>query len=101
MPGMDFSAEKSGRMMKTVKVIKIASFNANSIRARLGTVIDWLKKESPDVLCLQETKVLDDDFPGKAFEDMHYHSAFRGEKSYNGVAMVSKKPLEDVRIGIR
>jgi exodeoxyribonuclease-3 len=79
--------------------MKIASFNANSIRARLEMVLDWLRKESPDVLCLQETKVPDKDFPKKAFEDMHYHTVFRGEKSYNGVAIVSKKPLEHVKIG--
>jgi exodeoxyribonuclease III len=85
--------------MKTVKVIKIASFNANSIRARLELVLDWLRKESPDVLCLQETKVPDKDFPQKAFEDIHYHAVFRGEKSYNGVAIVSKNSPDDVRIG--
>ncbi len=79
--------------------MKIASFNVNSIRARLKTVLDWLRKESPDVLCLQETKVPDKDFPEKAFEDMSYHSFFRGEKTYNGVAIVSKKPIKDVRIG--
>ena len=85
--------------MKTGKVIKIATFNTNSIRARLDIVLAWLRKESPDVLCLQETKVPDKDFPQQAFEDMHYHPVFRGEKSYNGVAIVSKKPAEDVRIG--
>jgi exodeoxyribonuclease-3 len=84
---------------KTVRIMKIATFNANSIRARLELVLDWLRKESPDLLCLQETKVPDKDFPQKAFEDMHYHPVFRGEKSYNGVAIVSKKPLEDVKIG--
>jgi exodeoxyribonuclease-3 len=79
--------------------MKVASFNANSIRARLTMVLDWMRKESPDVLCLQETKVPDNDFPQKAFEEMHYHSVFRGEKSYNGVAVVSKKKAVDVRIG--
>jgi exodeoxyribonuclease-3 len=79
--------------------MKIASFNVNSIRARLDILREWLRKESPDVLCLQETKVPDRDFPKQAFEDMQYHVVFRGEKSYNGVAIVSKKPLEDVRIG--
>ncbi len=79
--------------------MKIASFNANSIRARVDIVLDWLQKESADVLCLQETKIPDDDFPKKAFENMHYHPVFRSEKSYDGVAIVSKTPLEDVRIG--
>lgn len=79
--------------------MKVVSFNVNSIRARLKIVLDCLEKESPDVLCLQETKVLDKDFPGKAFEDMDYYSVFRGEKSYNGVAILSKTPVEDVKIG--
>lgn len=79
--------------------MKVASFNVNSIRARMKIVLDRLEKESPDVLCLQETKVLDKDFPGKAFEDMDYYSVFRGEKSYNGVAILSKTPVEEVKIG--
>lgn len=79
--------------------MKVASFNVNSIRARMKIVLDCLEKESPDVLCLQETKVLDKDFPCKAFEDMDYYSVFRGEKSYNGVAILSKTPAEDVKIG--
>jgi exodeoxyribonuclease-3 len=81
------------------RTLKLASFNVNSIRARLGIVTDWLKKESPDVLCLQETKVPDSEFPEKAFARLGYHSAYRGEKGYNGVAILSKAPLEDVRIG--
>ena len=79
--------------------MKVASFNVNSIRARLNIVLDWLRKESPDVLCLQETKVTDVDFPETAFKDMNYHAVFRGEKSYNGVAILSKIPLENVRVG--
>ena len=79
--------------------MKVASFNVNSLRARLSLVLDWMKRESPDVLCLQETKVPDKDFPEKAFGDLHYHAAFRGEKSYNGVALISKKQLKDVKIG--
>lgn len=79
--------------------MKVASFNVNSIRARLKIVLDWLQKESPDVLCLQETKVTDAEFPQAAFEDIHYHAVFRGEKSYNGVAILSKIPLKNVRMG--
>ena len=79
--------------------MKVASFNVNSIRARLEIVIDWLKKESPDVLCLQETKIADKDFPQKAFDVINYHSVFHGEKSYNGVAILSLYPLEKVRVG--
>ena len=80
-------------------LLKIASFNVNSIRARLEIVLEWLKKESPDVLCVQETKVVDNDFPRQAFDDINYRTVFRGEKSYNGVAVLSKWPMENVQIG--
>lgn len=79
--------------------MKIASFNVNSVRARLEIVLEWLNKESPDVLCVQETKVIDPDFPRQAFADINYNAVFRGEKSYNGVALFSRFPIEDVRIG--
>jgi exodeoxyribonuclease-3 len=79
--------------------VKVASFNANSIRARLHIVIDWLKKESPHVLCLQETKVIDAEFPEEAFRDLNYKTVYRGEKSYNGVAIVSRMPVRNVRRG--
>ncbi len=79
--------------------MKVASFNVNSIRARLQIVLDWLEKESPDILCLQETKVPDGKFPQSAFDEINYFSVFHGEKSYNGVAILSKMPLENVRIG--
>ena len=79
--------------------MKIASFNVNSIRARLGILLDWLAKESPDVLCVQETKVVDTDFPQSAFQDVHYNVVFRGEKGYNGVAIFSKAVMQHVRFG--
>lgn len=79
--------------------MKVASFNVNSIRARLNILLDWVRKESPDVLCLQETKVPDADFPQTAFEEMNYHAVFRGEKSYNGVAILSKVPMKNVTVG--
>ncbi len=79
--------------------MKVASFNVNSIRARLKIVLDWIEKESPDILCLQETKVPDDKFPQTAFDGINYFSIFRGEKSYNGVAILSKTPMENVYIG--
>jgi len=77
--------------------MKFATFNTNSIRARLPIIMDWLAHESPDILCVQETKVQDQDFPVKAFDDAGYKVAFNGQKSYNGVAIVSKKPATDVR----
>jgi exodeoxyribonuclease-3 len=79
--------------------MKVASFNVNSIRARHGIVIEWMEKNSPDVLCLQETKVEDADFPKNAFEEIDYHCVYRGEKSYNGVAILSKAPPKDVMAG--
>jgi exodeoxyribonuclease-3 len=79
--------------------MKIASFNANGIRARLPIVLEWLEKESPDVLCVQETKVQDSDFPQALFEDTGYHCSFKGQKGYNGVAVLSKTVPETVGSG--
>jgi exodeoxyribonuclease-3 len=79
--------------------MKIASFNTNGIRARLSVVKSWLGRESPDVLCIQETKVQDDDFPKHAFEDISYHCTFRGQKSFNGVAILSRTPPAKVCFG--
>jgi len=79
--------------------LRVATFNANSIRARLPIVIDWLRRHSPDVLCVQETKVIDEMFPRAPFEEIGYRVACRGEKSYNGVAMVTKGEPEDLAFG--
>jgi exodeoxyribonuclease-3 len=76
--------------------LKIATFNCNSVRSRLPIVLDWLAKESPDLLALQETKVTDDQFPRELFEHAGWHLSVRGQKAYNGVAFVTKKPLQDV-----
>jgi exodeoxyribonuclease-3 len=76
--------------------MKIATFNANSIRARLKIIIDWLAKESPDILCIQETKVQDHDFPSEIFESKGYSCAFRGQKSYNGVAVLSLHKFDKI-----
>jgi exodeoxyribonuclease-3 len=76
-------------------MFKIATFNANSIRARLPIVIPWLEENAPDVLAIQETKVQDKDFPSADFEAAGWHVIFKGEKSYNGVAIVSRpEPME-------
>lgn len=69
--------------------MKIATYNVNSIRRRLPLVLEWLALNKPDVLCLQETKVRDEEFPAKEFQDAGYHASFRGMKSYNGVATLS------------
>ena len=79
--------------------MKVASWNVNSVRTRLQQVTDWLEKNPVDVLCLQETKVVDEDFPEAAFTDINYSAYFYGQKSYNGVALLSKEPLEDVQMG--
>jgi exodeoxyribonuclease-3 len=79
--------------------MRIASWNVNSVRTRLEQVTAWLAHEQPDVLCLQETKVADDLFPRDAFEALGYQLALSGQKAYNGVAIASRLPLEDVQVG--
>ncbi len=79
--------------------MKIATFNANGIRARLPLILEWLAKESPDVLCVQETKVQDADFPSQPLEASGFHCSFRGQKSYNGVAVLSQSSPEEVAFG--
>ncbi len=80
--------------------MQIATWNVNSVRMRLEQVTAWLVQSRPDVLCLQETKVEDARFPAEAFEALGYAAAFSGQKAYNGVAILSLLPLEDVRIGL-
>ena len=79
--------------------MRIASWNVNSVRTRLDQVLAWLEQAQPDVLCLQETKVADELFPHAAFEGLGYSCAISGQKAYNGVALVSRLPMEDVQIG--
>ncbi len=76
--------------------MKIATWNVNSLRVRLPHVLDWLRANEPDVLCIQETKLKDEDFPAGEFEALGYHSMFSGQKTYNGVAVVSRSPAADV-----
>ncbi len=80
--------------------MKVATFNTNSIRARLPIIRDWLERERPDVLCVQETKVQDKDFPVGPFEEAGYHVIFKGQKSYNGVAIISKLPPGETRMNL-
>ncbi len=79
--------------------MQIATWNVNSVRTRLDQVLAWLQQERPEVLCLQETKVTDELFPLEAFEGLGYATAISGQKAYNGVAILSRLPLEDVQIG--
>jgi len=80
--------------------MKVASFNVNSIRVRLPIILAWLQKNQPDVLSVQETKVQDDDFPQEAFREIGYRCTFRGQKSYNGVAIISNREIERVEFGL-
>jgi exodeoxyribonuclease-3 len=80
--------------------MKIASWNVNSVNARLETVLRWFEAERPDVACLQEIKCVDEKFPREAFERLGYNVAVHGQKTYNGVALLSRTPLEDVRRGL-
>ncbi len=76
--------------------MKIASWNVNSLKVRLPQVLDWLAEHEPDVLALQETKLTDDNFPAEAFRDAGWQVVFSGQKTYNGVALVSRHPIGDV-----
>lgn len=80
--------------------MKIASWNVNSLKVRLPHLLDWLQTAAPDVICLQETKQTDDVFPVEALRAAGYESAYAGQKTYNGVAILSRWPLADVQIGI-
>lgn len=79
--------------------MQIATWNVNSIRTRLTHVTDWLTANPVDVLCLQETKVVDKDFPLEPLEALGYHGHISGQKAYNGVAILSREPLESLSSG--
>jgi exodeoxyribonuclease-3 len=76
--------------------MKIATFNINGIKARTQALLDWLAEAQPDVACLQEIKSVDEGFPREPFEALGYHVETHGMKAFNGVAILSKLPLEDV-----
>jgi exodeoxyribonuclease-3 len=80
--------------------LQIATWNVNSVKTRLDLLLRWLDEAKPDVVCLQEIKCVDDAFPRSAIEDLGYHVAVHGQKSYNGVALLSRTPLEDVVTGL-
>lgn len=80
--------------------MKIATWNVNSIKVRKDVVLSWLKSAAPDVVCLQELKVMDENFPAGDFEELGYNCAVHGQKTYNGVALLSKRKLEDIRTGL-
>ncbi len=79
--------------------MKLATWNVNSIRARQGRLLDWLQRVQPDVVCLQEIKVADDAFPYEVFQAAGYHAAVFGQKTYNGVAILSRSEPANVERG--
>ena len=80
--------------------MKIASFNINGVKARLPALLDWLRTSAPDVAVLQEIKSVDEAFPRGEIEDLGYNLETHGQKGFNGVAILSKTPLEDVTRGL-
>ena len=79
--------------------MRIATWNVNSVRARLPRILPWLEEHAPEVVCLQETKCEDDHFPGEPLEELGYDIAVHGQRTYNGVAILSKSSIEDVHRG--
>ncbi|GAB4071831.1 exodeoxyribonuclease III [Ancylobacter sonchi] len=80
--------------------MRIATWNVNSVRLRLDNTLAWLAERQPDVVCLQEIKCQDDQFPREAFEAAGYNVAVHGQKSYNGVAVLSRLPFDEVTTGL-
>jgi exodeoxyribonuclease-3 len=79
--------------------MRIATWNVNSLRARIERVVPWLERQQPDLLCIQELKVADEGFPRAAFEEKGWRVEVFGQKNWNGVALVSREPVEDVARG--
>lgn len=77
--------------------MKVATWNVNSINVRMPQLVGWLEANDIDVVCFQETKTVDENFPIAALKELGYDAAFMGQKSYNGVAIISKFPIEDVQ----
>ncbi|MFH1084996.1 MAG: exodeoxyribonuclease III, partial [Chloroflexota bacterium] len=82
------------------QLLRVATFNANSIRSRLDQILAWLGAQTPDVLCIQETKVQDPDFPAQAIQATGYHVVFRGQKAHAGVALIAREPPQEVCYGL-
>src|SRR5690349_6675661 len=80
--------------------MKIISWNINSLRKRQERLLQWLRETTPDVVCLQETKCTDEQFPAAALRDAGYAAVFHGQKSYNGVAIIAREEPHDVHIGL-
>src|SRR5690349_21108830 len=78
--------------------MRIATWNINGVKARLEGAVTWLKETSPDVACFQEIKSVNEAFPSQVFEDLGYNVAIHGQKGFNGVAIVSKRPFDEVAV---
>src|SRR4051794_4291200 len=83
-------------IVKKVELMKIATWNVNSLKVRLPHLLQWLAENPVDVLCIQETKLTDDKFPLAEINAAGYQAVFTGQKTYNGVAILSKHPIADV-----
>src|SRR4029079_9517412 len=99
MNSLESNLQPAG-LVPSNKIMKVATYNVNSLRKRLPIVIEWLDKQKPDILCLQETKVQDSEFPLMALMPSGYEISYRGMKSYNGVAILSRTKPESVRAGL-
>jgi exodeoxyribonuclease-3 len=80
--------------------MRIATWNVNSIKQRLDNIVTWLSARQPDLVCLQETKCVDEAFPREAFEALGYNVAVHGQKAFNGVAFLSKLPFDEIAPGL-
>src|SRR6266852_9234608 len=80
--------------------MKIATWNVNSLRVRLAHVLAWMQQHGPDLLCLQETKIIDAEFPAEEFRKIGYETAYAGQKTYNGVANISRLAAQEIQIGM-
>lgn len=98
--GLDLEPAPAIKPRESGNEVVAATWNVNSIRARIELVNDWIKRNAPDIVCLQETKVTDDLFPSDVFSRLGFHVATKGEKGRNGVAILSRFPMQSVSFGI-
>ena len=80
--------------------MKIVTWNINGVRARIENLVAWLKESQPDIVCLQEIKTVDEGFPRAEFEALGYNVETHGQKGFNGVALLSKLPFDEVNRGL-
>jgi exodeoxyribonuclease-3 len=80
--------------------LRIATWNINGVKARIDNLVHWLREAGPDIVCLQEIKSVGDAFPAEPIEELGYNVAVHGQKGFNGVALLSKHPMEDVQRGL-